>query len=195
MGNQTNITDPTLFTIQLKYIIIVKACNTCAGVRACEYVVALVVCARVCVCDRACVCVRSCVCEAVLILYAILIRPGHIIITTVYYDILAGYPLWGGSSVCLICMKYRRIILIIIIISPGQILLSYIANTSRTHACTHAHARTHTAVAFRFLLFDWSVSPNRDGPFRWRQWPSLLHSNKHMRGRPGFPHVLCVFPV
>ena len=34
---------------------------------------------------------------------------------------------------CLICMKYRIIILIIIIISPGQILLWYIANTSRTH--------------------------------------------------------------
>ena len=50
----------------------------------------------------------------------------------------------GGSSVCLICMKYMRIILIIIIISPGQILLSYIANTSRTDACTHAHAHTRT---------------------------------------------------
>ena len=41
-------------------------------------------------------------------------------------------------------------ILIIIIISLGKVLLSYIANTSRTHACTHArmyvhtHAHTHT---------------------------------------------------
>ena len=53
------------------------------------------------------------------------------------------------SSVCLICMKYRILFLIIIIISVGQILLSYIANTSRMHARTHArtyastHLRTH----------------------------------------------------
>ena len=38
---------------------------------------------------------------------------------------------------CLICMKYRIIILIIIIKRPGEILLSCIANTSRTHARTH----------------------------------------------------------
>ena len=50
-------------------------------------------------------------------------------------------PVEGKSSVCLICMKYRIIILIIIIISLGQILLSYIANTSRTHA--HTRVRTH----------------------------------------------------
>ena len=59
-------------------------------------------------------------------------------------------PAEGKSSVCLICMKYRIISLIIIIISMGQILLSYIANTSRTYARTHARthgrpgARTHT---------------------------------------------------
>ena len=35
---------------------------------------------------------------------------------------------------CLICMTYWMIILIIIIISLGEILLSYIANTSRTHS-------------------------------------------------------------
>ena len=38
-------------------------------------------------------------------------------------------------------MKYRIIILIIIIISLGQILLSYIANTSHMQAC--ACTRTH----------------------------------------------------
>ena len=78
---------------------------------------------------------------------------------------------------CLICMKYRRIILIIIIItlSPGQILLSYIANTSRMHAKrarmhdAHTRTHTHTAGALRFSLFDGSVAPTRDGPFRWRQ--------------------------
>ena len=45
-------------------------------------------------------------------------------------------------------MKFRIIIFIIIIISLGKISLSYIANTSRTHACTHARtltlANTHT---------------------------------------------------
>ena len=50
---------------------------------------------------------------------------------------LAGVPVGGKSSVCLICMKYRIIILIIIIKRPGEILLSYIANTSRTHSRTH----------------------------------------------------------
>ena len=63
-------------------------------------------------------------------------------------------PVEGKSSVCLMCMIYRIIILIIIIISLGEILFSYIANTSRTHALmhartyrstsTHADAQTHT---------------------------------------------------
>ena len=63
---------------------------------------------------------------------------------------------------CLISMKYRIIILIIIIISPGQISLSYIANTSRTHAHTwYAHTHTHRRT-FRLSLFDGSVAPTRD---------------------------------
>ena len=59
------------------------------------------------------------------------------------------------SSVCLICMKYRILFLIIIIISLGQILLSYIANTSRMHARTHGrtysrkHAPTHSRTHAR----------------------------------------------
>ena len=57
-------------------------------------------------------------------------------------------PIEGKSSVCLICMKYR-IIFLIIIISLGQILLSYIANTSRTYGQTRAHepaqTRAHTS--------------------------------------------------
>ena len=50
----------------------------------------------------------------------------------------------GKSSVCAISMKYRKMILIIIIISLGQIILSYIANTSRTHARTPAYTLVHT---------------------------------------------------
>ena len=53
---------------------------------------------------------------------------------------LAGVPVGGKSSVCLICMKYRIIILIIIIKRPGEILLSYIANTSRM--------RTHPVLMY-----------------------------------------------
>ena len=68
--------------------------------------------------------------------------------------ITSRVPVEEKSSVCVICMKYRIIILIIIIISLGKILLSYIANTSRTHI--HAH----TTVAF--LVVAGSVAPNRD---------------------------------
>ena len=79
----------------------------------------------------------------------------------------------------LICMKYRIIILSIIIISLGEILLSYIANTSRTPALTHARAYTHTyehtpPSQFRF---DASVAPKRDeanAPFRLFRWHSWL---------------------
>ena len=54
---------------------------------------------------------------------------------------------------CLICMKYRIIILIIIIISLGKISLSYIAKTSRTHAHTRSRTRTSppTTVAVRCI--------------------------------------------
>ena len=95
-GNQTNITDSTLLTMQLNYtptynLHHIIECNTCVCVcvRACERARACVrACtpARVCgcacsVCTCVCVivhmCVRSCACEAVLILYAIFIRPRH----------------------------------------------------------------------------------------------------------------------
>ena len=45
-------------------------------------------------------------------------------------------PVGGKASVCLICMKYRIIILIIIIKRLVEILLSYIAHTCITHAHT-----------------------------------------------------------
>ena len=48
-------------------------------------------------------------------------------------------PVEGKSSVSLICMKYWITILIIIIISLGEMVLSYIANTSGTRARTHVH--------------------------------------------------------
>ena len=76
------------------------------------------------------------------------------------------------SSVCAISMQYRKMILIIIIISLGKILLSYIANTSRTHARTHAHthARAHThsrtqqptTIAILAVAVRWVGAPNHD---------------------------------
>ena len=57
-------------------------------------------------------------------------------------------PVEGKSSVCLICMKCR-IIFVIIIISLGQILLSYIANTSRKRARTHERTYAHACARTR----------------------------------------------
>ena len=83
------------------------------------------------------------------------------------FTLTSRVPVEGKASVCLICMKYRIIILIIIIISLGQILLSYIANTSRTHASMHArmhmrthtrtrtHTHTHTATAVKAIAIRW----------------------------------------
>ena len=86
----------------------------------------------------------------------------------------------GKSSVCVICMKYWIIILSIIIISLGQISLSYIANTSRMHANIRAHAHTNPPPSpFRLSLFDGSGgggAPNHDGvntPFRRFRWRSM----------------------
>ena len=77
-------------------------------------------------------------------------KPG---IQLVLLKYTSRVPVEGKSSVCLICMKYRIIILIIIIINLGQILLSFIANTSRTHALiharTHAYTRTHARTRTR----------------------------------------------
>ena len=80
----------------------------------------------------------------------------------------------GKLSVCLICMNYR-IFLIIIIISLGQILLSYIANTSRTHARTRANTPlpTHTPQSpYRYSmdLCQPTVTAHSAGDNSWR-WP------------------------
>ena len=91
-------------------------------------------------------------------------------------------PVEGKSSVCVICMKYYRIIvLIIIIISLGQII-SYMANTSRTHGVARMYARVHTHARAqahpppspsRVSLFNGRCAPNHDedtpsfGLFRW----------------------------
>ena len=87
-------------------------------------------------------------------------------------------PIKGKLSVCVICMKYGIFILIIIIISPGQILLSYIPNTSHTRS----HVQTRTMMQLT-TLFDGSLAINRGR--------SLVHSNKH--GRHSFREFLGVF--
>ena len=64
-------------------------------------------------------------------MYGALVSPVHTSIT--FLLLIAEYPLRGKSAVCVMCLKYRTIILIIIIISLGHILLPYISNTSHTH--------------------------------------------------------------
>ena len=73
---------------------------------------------------------------------------------------LAGVPVGGKLSVtvCLICMTYRIIILIIIIKRLGEILLSYMANTSHTHARTHPVSMYFPSQHFMVLLVDDVVS-------------------------------------
>ena len=61
-------------------------------------------------------------------------------------------------TVCLICMKYRIIILIIIIKRLGEILLSYMANTSHTHALTQCRCIFHHSTSWPVLLVDDVVS-------------------------------------
>ena len=80
-------------------------------------------------------------------------KPGN---QLVLYIQLAGVPVGGKLSVCLIwnCMKYRIIILIIIIKRLGEILLSYMANTSHTHARTHPVSMYFPSQHFMILLVD-----------------------------------------
>ena len=54
--------------------------------------------------------------------------------------LIAGIPVEGKSSECLICMKYR-IIILIIIISLGQLFYCILQTH---HACTHARVDTRT---------------------------------------------------
>ena len=88
------------------------------------------------------------------------------------------------------CDLYE-IILIIIIISLDQILLSYIANTSRT--------RTHTAVAVQVVAVRWRPTVTELRPFKLVSLAingrSMLHSYKHWHGRPDFSDVLGVFRI
>ena len=103
-------------------------------------------------------------------------------------------------------MKYRIIILIIIISSLGQIFLSCIANTSRTHirSCTRArtHTRVHTRVrtharthlyTHRRTGYRYSVAPNRDGPLRLRQCRSLAILINTRSGDQTYPRFWMFF--
>ena len=119
-------------------------------------------------------------------------------------------PVRSKSSVCVICMKYRIIIIIIIIISMGQLLLSYILQTHHTrmhtHACTHTrmHARTHARntrrrSGCRCSMGRWrqtvtQLTPLFDGSLA-INGRSLVHSNKQSHGRHGFHEFLSVFRV
>ena len=103
--------------------------------------------------------------------------------------ILAAIPVEWKSSLCLICMKYRIIILIIIIINLGKTFLSYIANTSRTHMREHAHThcRCHRTG------YHYSVAPNRVGPLSWRQCRLLAIEINTGSGGPVSPRFWVFF--
>ena len=64
---------------------------------------------------------------------------------TVLTALLAGIPVEEKSSECLICMKYR-IIIVIIIISLGHICYRVLQTH---HACTHARVHTLTCAHAR----------------------------------------------
>ena len=66
-----------------------------------------------------------------------LVRPSGIGPLSLLH-VLAGIPVEGKSSECLICMKFR-IIILIIIISRGQIFYRILQTH---HACTHARGHT-----------------------------------------------------
>ena len=71
----------------------------------------------------------------------------------------------------------------------GQIFLSYIANTSRTHARTHARAHTHRRrrlTAIQAIAIRWRPT-NRDGPLRLRQCRSLAIQINTRTGDPIYP--------
>ena len=83
-----------------------------------------------------------------------------LIYSSYYYYVLAGVPVGGKLSVCLIwnCMKYRIIILIIIIKRLGEILLSYMATH---HTRTHPVSMYFPSQHFMILLVDDVVSSRR----------------------------------
>ena len=116
-------------------------------------------------------------------------------------QLLAGYPLRGKSSVSVICMKYR--ILIIIIVSVGQILLSYIANTSRTHARiladTHSPTHHHRRSGCYCSMGRWGPTVTELTSLRRFRWRSMVgHCFIQMQSRSSdsvFVIVVGVFSV
>ena len=94
-----------------------------------------------------------------------------------------------------ICRKYRIIILIIIIISLVQILLSYsLLQTHHTNARTRARTLTRTGKrrsGSRCSIGRWrptvtQLTPLSDGSEAINRGWSLVHSNKYSCGRHGF---------
>ena len=75
--------------------------------------------------------------------------------------------------------KMSKIIFIIIIISLGQILLSYIGNTSRTHARTHANTHARARARARTL------TPTRTRTRARRHARTRTHAHTYRRCRSG----------
>ena len=116
---------------------------------------------------------------------------------------LTGILVEGKPSMCLICMKYRITILIIIIISLGQIFFYRILQThyARAHARTRARPQAHACARTRVHIprrrrrtgYRYSVAPSRDGPLRWRQCRSLAIEINTGSGGPVSPRCWVFF--
>ena len=122
--------------------------------------------------------------------------------------LLAGIPVEGKSSECLICMKYRIIILIIIIISLGQIFYR-ILHTHHACTCAYTHARTSVRTHVRTHVHTHSRRRRHRPPHMlslfgvaqpWRSaplatMPNSGYSNNHTHWRPDYPDMLDVFRI
>ena len=133
--------------------------------------------------------------------------------------LLAGIPVEGKSSMCLICINnYSILILITGILSLSawvkycyRILQTHHARTrahTRAHACAHtctnvhkrAHTCTHTAFAavaasppYMLSLFGGAQPTVAASPLA--TMPVAGHSNQNTNWRPDLPEVLEVFRV
>ena len=106
-------------------------------------------------------------------------------------------PVEGKSSMCLLCMKYR-IIIVIIIISLGQIFYrilqthhacthARVHTRTRAHACarTHTRPRAHARANTRAHTQPWPPSPSEAQSIAIHRRPAVIASPAGIhRGAP-----------
>ena len=100
---------------------------------------------------------------------------------------LAAIPVEGKSSVCLICMKYRVIILLSLSAWVKYFYRILQTHLARTHACAHTRRRR------RRTGYRYSLAPNSDGLLRWRRCRSLAIQINTRAGDPISPRFWMFF--